>query len=293
MAVELSIVVPTSGRPAALSRCLGGIARCHAPAGGLEVVVASAAPDPEVDAAVARARADGLDVTLLPGPDAGRPDGRNRAVAASSGRLIAFTDDDCIPEPGWATALVAALHREPDAVFGGVLVNGMSGNRWAEAAQVALDAAYDHFARNPDDAAAFFGTNNLALSRQTFDAVRGFDSAFVHAAEDRDLCDRARRAGHPLLRAPGAVVVHYHDLSARGLIRQQLSYGRGAVVLTRRRAAHGLAPLRIGRCFFVTLVVAPLRRRHGAGPWLLAATLLTQVAYSAGMLAEACRQRLR
>ena len=34
---------------------------------------------------------------------------RNTAVALSCATLLAFTDDDCLPSPGWLTALTAAL----------------------------------------------------------------------------------------------------------------------------------------------------------------------------------------
>src|SRR5262249_61530566 len=34
---------------------------------------------------------------------------RNRGVAASHGELLAFTDADCVPDPGWVRALAAAF----------------------------------------------------------------------------------------------------------------------------------------------------------------------------------------
>ena len=268
-----------------MARCRDALARCTPPPGGFEVVVASASPGDCPDPG-----GRGLDVTVLPGPDSGRPEARNTAVAASRGRLLAFIDDDCIPDRAWLVELVGALDERPDALIGGRIENGLPANVWAEAAQVALEVAWEHFERHPEDAAAFFGTNNLAMARTTFDAAGGFDEALVHAAEDRDLSDRARRRGHPLVHSHRAVIFHEHDLDLRRLVRQQASYGRGAATFRRRRAARGLAPLVIQPRFFRSLVAEPVRRRR---PGLLAAVVLTQAAYAGGMLAEEWRGRRR
>lgn len=284
IALMLTVAVPTLGRPDELARCLAGLAACDAPPGGFEVVVASGCPDPRVADVVARARLERVE--LLEG-DSGRPDGRNRAVAVARGDVIAFTDDDCVPDRGWLLALHTALGRVPSALVGGRILDAV-GNVWAQAADVALNAAYDHFAREPDDPAAFFGTNNLALRRSTFEALGGFDPRFRHAAEDRDLCDRARRRGHDLIHVGSAVVRHHRALTLSGLLAQQHGYGRGATALRRKRAAEGLPALTVSRRFFAALVREPFARRRGvAAGALLGATLLTQAAYVVGMAAEA------
>jgi GT2 family glycosyltransferase len=280
----LTVAVPTLARPRQLARCLAGLAACDPPPGGFEVVVASGRPDPEVADVVGRAQLDRVE--LLEG-DSGRPDGRNRAVAAARGDAIAFTDDDCVPDRGWLLALHDALERAPRALTGGRVLDAV-GNIWAQAANVALNAAYDHFARQPADPAAFFATNNLALRRSTFEALGGFDPRFQLAAEDRDLCDRARRTGHELVHVPSAVVRHHRAFTLRELLAQQRGYGRGATLLRRKRAAEGLPALIVSWRFFPALVHEPFARRRGpAAGALLGATLLTQAAYAAGMAAEA------
>lgn len=289
----ISVVVPTHDRPEALARCLDALAGCIPPQGGFEVIVAASRPDPRVRAAVERRAGPSRAIRLLEEPDSGRPDARNRGAMAARGRLLAFVDDDCLPEAGWVAALTTALEARPEALVGGRVANGLPGNRWAEAAGLVIEVGYAHLAR-VDDAAAYFGTSNLALSRSTFEALGGFDRAFVAAAEDRDLSDRARSAGHPLLQAPDAVVAHMHDLTLTGLWRQQRSYGRGAATLNRRRADRGLPPLFASPRFFASLLLAPWRARRspaGSAGALFAAVLLTQIAYASGLLAETCSIR--
>lgn len=59
------------------------------------------------------------------------------------------------------------------------------------------------------------------------------------AAEGRDLCGRWAESQGVLGYVPAAIVDHLHDLSFMGFIRQHIGYGRGAKVLSGRRAARG------------------------------------------------------
>src|SRR5207245_7591311 len=45
---------------------------------------------------------------------------RNAGWRAANGEVIAFTDDDCIPEPGWLLAGIAALQDDIVAAGGAV-----------------------------------------------------------------------------------------------------------------------------------------------------------------------------
>jgi GT2 family glycosyltransferase len=287
-----TVVVPTHARPAALARCLAALAALEPPGGAFEVVVVADGPDPAAAGAVTAAGAGGLPVRLLEQARSGPAAARNLGAAAAAGRWLAFTDDDCRPRPGWLRALVAALERAPDAVAGGTVRNAVAGSPAAEASQLVLDVAVAHFAR-AGDRAAFFPSNNLALGRERFAALGGFDPAFpLAAAEDRDLCDRALAAGLRLVAVPGAVVDHDHPLTVRRLWRQHRNYGRGAAVFARARAARGEERLQVAPGFYARLARAPFARARGPRALALAACVAeTQLAYLAGYVAE--RRRLR
>ena len=55
---------------------------------------------------------------LVSQSSAGPAHARNRGVAEASGELLAFTDADCFPLPGWLTAAVAAAAGGADLVQG-------------------------------------------------------------------------------------------------------------------------------------------------------------------------------
>ncbi len=47
---------------------------------------------------------------------------RNLGIAEASGEILAFTDADCIADPGWVEAIVQA-HRSGESVIGGIVEN--------------------------------------------------------------------------------------------------------------------------------------------------------------------------
>ena len=101
-ASTLAIVVCSRDRPSFLSGALAAIAATKRPDDQV-VLVDSASTDPRVRDVAASFH----DFTMARCDDPGLARARNRGVAASGAPLIAFTDDDCRPEAGWADALEA------------------------------------------------------------------------------------------------------------------------------------------------------------------------------------------
>ncbi|HEX4868580.1 MAG TPA: glycosyltransferase family A protein, partial [Acidimicrobiales bacterium] len=60
----------------------------------------------------------GRPVTVLRHEGRGAVSARQAGVAAARGRILAFTDSDCVPEPGWLAAGVAAIDAGADVVQG-------------------------------------------------------------------------------------------------------------------------------------------------------------------------------
>jgi GT2 family glycosyltransferase len=282
-----TVVVPTADRPAELGRCLEALARMDYPRDRLEVIVVDDAGTADV-AAVCRASAGRLRVRLVRhavrrGPGAAR----NTGAQAARGDVLAFTDDDCLPDRDWLTALTGDLAH--GTAVGGRTRNGLRHNSFADASQHIVDLVYAHYNRDPS-AARFFASNNLAVPRADFLAIGGFDDAqFPFAAEDRDFCDRWRASGRALRFAPDALVRHAHDLSLNGFVRQHVAYGRGAARFHRARARRGTGRLRDevpfhfnGSLWARTLRLRPARRAIG----MVALLSLWQATNAAGYVLE-------
>lgn len=210
------------------------------------IVVDDGGPDPDLAGLGA-----GPELTVLQQSNQGPAAARNRGAREPAGEILAFTDDDCCPRPDWLDHLVGALSAEPTAMAGGSTVNGLAGNIWAQASQDLVDFLYEAFDTSRS-LRPFMTTNNLAVRRDLFLDIGGFDSGFPRpAAEDRDLSERwVERVGR-LRMIPDAVVEHFHALTAWSFVRQHHGYGRGAVQLARRRRLRGHGGGRSGTAVFL------------------------------------------
>jgi GT2 family glycosyltransferase len=278
--VACSVIVPTFNRADRLARCLEALAAQAHP--DFEVIVVDdGSPKPVAPIC----EAFGPRVRCIRQQNAGPARARNTGAMAARGEFLAFTDDDCRPRPGWLVALHEAHGNQERRMIGGLVINGLPCNRYASASQALCDFLYDWFDASKG-AMPFFTSNNLALSREGFVRLGGFDTTFERAAaEDRDLGLRWREQGGELAYAPDAVVDHYHEMSLRKFWRQHANYGAGAAHLHRVMRARDVPRPRFERAaFYLALLSWPIRRNGLARLDLAALIALSQVAMVAGYL---------
>src|SRR6056297_2389366 len=116
--LPVSVIIVSRGRPALLNRCLTGVCQLWYP--DFEIVVVS---DPEgLDAVASRA---GL-IKTVAFDDANIASARNAGIRAAAGKIVAFIDDDAVPEPTWLTHLVAPF-ADPEIAQVGGYVRGRNG----------------------------------------------------------------------------------------------------------------------------------------------------------------------
>ena len=220
-----SVVVPARDAAATLPALLSSLARQElASRGELEVLVVDNASR-DATAQVAGAAGARVVTEVVPGRARARNAG---AAAASAGRLL-FVDADCVADPGWARALVACLEDAP-LVAGPVrLRSGEPPNAVERLERLWRFDQEGHVRRDGWAASA-----NLAMRRDAFEAVGGFDPGFERIGEDVDLCLRAAGAGHALAFCPEAVVSHPVESSLRTLARRGVAHGWSNLQLARR-----------------------------------------------------------
>ncbi|WP_375263248.1 glycosyltransferase [Palleronia sp.] len=280
---DITVVVPSYNRPERLQGCLQAL-MAQREAGQYEVVVVddgSATPLAPVCAEF------GPLVRCLRQTNAGPAAARNAGAAAAHGRFLAFTDDDCRPQPLWLASLLAAQENRPERLVGGRVVNGLRDNPYAESSQMLCDYLYEYFGAS-SDGMPFFTSNNMGCNAASFAEIGGFDETFpLAAAEDRDFGLRWGEAGGSLTYAPDAVVDHFHALTMPRYWRQHANYGRGARHLHRRLdSRHSDRPKREPLQFYMGLVLHPLRRLGMRGLSQSALMALSQIAMVRGYASE-------
>lgn len=118
---QVSVIVPTLGRPESLCRALESLLR-QTFRHSVEILVVDNDPGQSARAVVARLAEEApIPLRYVSAPSPGVSNARNAGIAATDGDFIAFLDDDQSAPPTWLGALLAIARRhEADAVFGPV-----------------------------------------------------------------------------------------------------------------------------------------------------------------------------
>jgi glycosyltransferase involved in cell wall biosynthesis len=137
---------------------------------------------------------------------------RNRAVRASRGRMLAFCDADCRPEPGWLDAGLEAL--EQAELAAGEIHFAVPQRRtvWT---LLDMETFKDHGRQVPASNAE---TANLFTTRALYDRIGGFDDSLPEHG-DFDFVQRGVAAGAQLVYAPRARLSHPTRDRARPFLR--------------------------------------------------------------------------
>ncbi|HDR9203217.1 TPA: glycosyltransferase [Burkholderia vietnamiensis] len=198
----VSVVVPTYRRPDLLERCLDALCAQAFDPTAYEIVVVDDDPAGSARAVVDACRARVSDVPVIrymSAPDTQGPAGaRNVGWRSARGGLIAFTDDDTIPDPAWLRHGSAALLAEPSASAAAGRIDVPLRPRPTDYERDAAGLAHAEFA-----------TANCFVRRAALERVGGFDERFTRAwREDADLMFALREHAGPIVEAGAARIVH-------------------------------------------------------------------------------------
>ena len=175
------MVVPTRNRAERVRVVLDALAGQTLPRDRFEVVVVD-------DGSAAPLAPSGADKLLKHDSPRGPAAARNTGWRAARAPLVAFTDDDCRPEPGWLEAGLRAHRTSP-----GSIVQGRT--RPEPADEPILDRPHSRSIR-VDSLGPFFQTCNVFYPRELLERVGGFDERIpTPSSEDADLALRALASG--------------------------------------------------------------------------------------------------
>jgi cellulose synthase/poly-beta-1,6-N-acetylglucosamine synthase-like glycosyltransferase len=198
--MKISVVIPTFKRPELLKRCLTALLQQSFSRNEFEVVVADNAGD-QWTREIVKTLSSTPDIQIIY-VDASDADGpahaRNVGVSVSRGEIIAFADDDTIPDQNWLKEGVKVFESDEH-------ITAMSGKTLVPIS----DDPTDHELNESHLASADFVTANCFCRREALNSIGGFDERFTKPwREDSDLHFRLVKNGFKVARADRAVVVH-------------------------------------------------------------------------------------
>src|SRR3954454_12028404 len=219
-----SLVIAAYGQRAMTELCLAALERALGDRLGREielVLVDNASPDDTLEL-FDRWRDRAVVVSL--DHNANFAGGNNEGAAAARGKALVIMNNDVEVGPGTLEGLVDAA-REPGVGMAGLrllypdgrLQHGGAGffSKGGPAFPYHLfhgDAGDLPYTACPYDLDVVTAAL-MAMPRATFEALGGFDEAFVNGYEDRDLCLRTRVAGHRVVYRGDLVAVHHEGIS--------------------------------------------------------------------------------
>ncbi len=259
----ISVVVCTRDRPDDLRRCLAALDACEP--GPAEIIVVDNAPSTDGAMAVAR---EFSQVRYLRESQPGLSHARNTGARATTGEVIAYTDDDVEVRPDWIVALARPFADPAVACVTGIVIPADLGSAAActfefdiggfgrELAVRRFDASFlrRKWWQSPDVWQIGAGAN-MAIRRSALASVGLFDTRLGAGAsgcsEDSELWFRLLRAGHLCHYDPGVVVFHHHRADRKSLFRQLKSYARGHVVALFVQFGQDRQPSHLVRAFAI------------------------------------------
>ena len=164
-------------------------------------------------------------------PDRGSSLGRNTGIAAATGAILLFIDDDVLVPPDWFGRIVTNLRRAgAKGVVTGRTIGGEPEAPGAFAPSLDLSPRSTVYRGRPGR--DVLPTANLALYRTAIAEVGGFDERLgagtrFPSSEDNDFGFRLLEAGFDIVFDPDVLVVHRAWRGPEALLPLRWAYGRG------------------------------------------------------------------
>ena len=228
----VTVVIATRDRPHLAKEALAA-ATAALRAGDSMILVDSASADPGAIARIAREGG----ALLVRCDEPGTSRARNHGWRAASTEIIAFTDDDCLPDARWLDSTVETFERDPAVGF-------VTGQVVPERPDT--PRAWLHLSVTSRTEPATFGCHddpgdvghgaNMAWRKTALERIGGFDEALgpgtpLRAAEDVDAFWRLLTDGGVGAFNPDSTVIHRQWRGRTTQLRVYLGYGVGAGAL--------------------------------------------------------------
>ena len=226
--MDLSVIICTYNRALSLITTLQAlVVQETLPSLSWEIIVVDNNSTDNTRAVVERfAEKSELSLTYAFEPRQGQSHARNAGLKIARGAILAFTDDDVIPEKMWLAKIVMALRqREADGVGGRILPKWeapvprwLKGNRHIWWCIALLDSEKVESLAWPElkGGAQIWGAN-MAFKRSLFHDVGYFNTDFgnvgnkLYRGEETELIRRALQKGKKLVYDPQLTVYHRID----------------------------------------------------------------------------------
>jgi O-antigen biosynthesis protein len=262
--VNVSVIICTRNRPDTIGQALESVAECDYPSFDVHVMDQSTdqLTQKVVEDLAARFAAK-LKINYHHLEKAGLSRAYNLGIAASSGEIVACTDDDVVVPKDWVAQVAKAFDADPQAglLYGQVLIPAslVEAERNGLIVPSLPIPKYERLVKGGTRYKVFGMGANYALRRSILDRVGPFDEALggggpLRSSQDFDFAYRVYRAGYAVILVPDVKVDHYGSRSGEQWPGTLKAYGvgDGAFYSKHIRCGDPLAMMLFGRLLLWT-----------------------------------------
>jgi glycosyltransferase involved in cell wall biosynthesis len=257
--VEISVIICTYHRPLYVGKALASLACQTLPRDDFEVVVIDSGRSGET-AGIIQISCPGVKTTLIPVNDTGLSDARNKGIRTSTGRIIAFLDDDAVADPDWLEQILEVFSRKKNKVCA---CGGKVDLIWEQERPVWINKKMLVYLGQFDlgdwsrPVRGLLGLN-MAFDRRVFEDIGYFDTHLgridgnLLSCDEVDLFSRMYKKNMQICYEPRVHVRHHvtgERLKREYFYRRYYWQGRSDAILQRKEGSITAAIFRIGSFF--------------------------------------------
>jgi len=225
--LRFSVIVPAFNAEVTLFSCLEALVAQSISKEDYEVIVVDDGSTDDTSKI-----AQQFKVRFLYQTNRGPAAARNKGAAEAEGRIILFTDADCVPDRSWLEEMTLRFE-EPEVMGVKGAYKTHQTQLIARFAQAEFEDRYDLL--RPQTSIDMIDTYSAAFRKYIFQEMGGFDESFpVANNEDTDFSYRLATAGYKLVFNPRAFVFHTHPDTLWKYLRVKFWRGYWRMVVYRR-----------------------------------------------------------
>jgi glycosyltransferase involved in cell wall biosynthesis len=250
---RISVVINTLNRASSLRSTLESF-RWQTYEGEFEIIVVNG-PSTDDTQAVAESWLPHVRIGRCSEPNLSMS--RNIGICMAAGEIVAFIDDDGIPEPEWLEQIAAAFDSPEVGGAGGRVYDHTGYEFQCEYCLVDRLGNADIHVRGPTPQRAFPGSfqfphllgTNAAYRREILLSIKGFDEEFEYYLDETDVCLRLIDAGYLIRQLERAYVHHKFAASnmrtERRVLRHRYAVMKNKIYFTLKHGGDFLSQERI------------------------------------------------
>ena len=229
-----TVAICTRNRTDDLKRCLESLQKL--PNDGQEIIVIDNCPSTDDTKKLVESYAG---VRYIREDIPGLNWARNRAMLEAKNDIVAFTDDDALPDPGWLRALLQNFDNPLVACVTGMTMpleletEGQEAfEKYSPFGKGFQRKVHSHLTRNPLNVGSIGAGANMAVRRDLVDIIGLFDEALdagtvTQSGGDHEYFARILLAGYQIVYDPAALSWHRHRRTMEETKKAIKGYGVG------------------------------------------------------------------